>query len=72
MLASGGIARVAGMTSDVVHEATALAGQVEASVEDEADTLDEIWPTAQPFGPYPWLNPDIAPDDTRPVRPEGR
>jgi adenine deaminase len=34
----------------------------------EAETLDEIWPTDTPFGPYYWVDEDALRDDTRPVR----
>lgn len=33
----------------------------------EADTLDEVWPTERPFGPYYWLNGEPWIADTRPV-----
>lgn len=33
----------------------------------EADTLDEIWPTNTPFGPYYWVDDDALRDDDRPV-----
>jgi len=33
----------------------------------EADTLDEVWPTARPYGPYPWIDADMLQDDDRPV-----
>lgn len=31
----------------------------------ETDTLDEVWPRQRPFGPYPWLEPDVYPGDDR-------
>ena len=34
----------------------------------EADTLDELWPTPRPYGPYPWVDADMLRDDVRPVR----
>lgn len=33
----------------------------------EADTLDEIWPTARPFGEYHWVDPDMLRNDDRPT-----
>lgn len=33
----------------------------------EADTLDQVWPRAVPFGPYYWVDEDIYRDDTRPT-----
>ncbi len=33
----------------------------------DADTLDEIWPEARPFGPYYWVNEDVLRQDDRPV-----
>lgn len=33
----------------------------------DAETLDEVWPTAKPFGPKPWDNPEIYRGDDRPV-----
>ncbi len=33
----------------------------------DANTLDEIWPQARPYGNYPWLNADALVADERPV-----
>ncbi len=33
----------------------------------DADTLDEVWPTAKAFGPRPWDTPDIYRGDDRAV-----
>ena len=33
----------------------------------EADSLDEIWPRNQPFGPYYWVDDDALRQDSRPV-----
>jgi len=33
----------------------------------EAETLDEVWPTNTPFGPYYWVDDDALRDDNRPV-----
>jgi adenine deaminase len=33
----------------------------------EADSLDEIWPQARPFGPYYWVNDDALRTDDRPI-----
>jgi hypothetical protein len=33
----------------------------------DADTLDQLWPEAVPFGPPTWLDPDALRDDVRPV-----
>jgi Tol biopolymer transport system component len=33
----------------------------------DASTLDEIWPTARPYGAYPWLDADMLRADDRPV-----
>lgn len=30
----------------------------------EAETLDQVWPEARPFGSYYWVNPDIMKTDT--------
>jgi hypothetical protein len=32
-----------------------------------ADSLDEIWPQARPFGPYYWVNDDALRTDDRPI-----
>ncbi len=34
----------------------------------EAETLNEVWPTTTPFGPYYWVDEDALRDDDRPVR----
>ncbi len=31
----------------------------------DAETLDEIWPRARPYGPRPWVNPDALRNDVR-------
>lgn len=33
------------------------------------DTLDEVWPTAKPYGRYPWVNTDALKSDDKPLRP---
>lgn len=33
----------------------------------DAVTLDELWPTARPFGPLPWANPDAWKTGDKPV-----
>jgi len=33
------------------------------------ETLDEIWPTAKPYGRYPWVNTDALKSDDKPLRP---
>ena len=33
----------------------------------DAATLDEVWPSARPFGSYYWVNPDVMKTDTLPV-----
>src|SRR5690606_29946190 len=33
----------------------------------EADTLNEVWPTNTPFGPYYWVDDDALRNDVRPV-----
>ena len=33
----------------------------------DADTLDEIWPRQQPFGPYYWVDENATRQDNRPV-----
>lgn len=37
----------------------------------DGNTLDEAWPEQKPFGTYYWLEPDVRPNDTRPVHPSG-
>jgi imidazolonepropionase-like amidohydrolase len=32
----------------------------------DGDTLDEVWPTARPYGPYPWADQEIYRSDVRP------
>ena len=34
----------------------------------QADTLDEVWPTPRPYGPYPWVDAGMLRNDDRPVR----
>jgi hypothetical protein len=34
----------------------------------QADTLDEVWPTQRPYGPYPWVDLDMLRNDDLPVR----
>lgn len=31
----------------------------------DAETLDEVWPRARPYGPRPWVNPDALRNDVR-------
>jgi len=33
------------------------------------ETLDEVWPTAKPYGRYPWVNADVLKSDDKPLRP---
>lgn len=33
----------------------------------EADTLDEVWPRSEPFGPYYWVDAAALQDDMRPI-----
>jgi imidazolonepropionase-like amidohydrolase len=33
----------------------------------EAETLDEVWPKAVPYGPYYWVNTEALQSDTKPV-----
>ena len=33
----------------------------------DADTLDEIWPEARPFGPHPWVIPEALRSDDKPI-----
>ncbi|MEX2471375.1 MAG: amidohydrolase family protein, partial [Gemmatimonadota bacterium] len=37
----------------------------------EADTLDEIWPVARPYGAYPWVDAEMLRTDDRALRPGG-
>jgi Tol biopolymer transport system component len=32
-----------------------------------ADTLDEVWPVARPYGAYPWIDADMLRADDRPI-----
>jgi hypothetical protein len=40
---------------------------MKAGVMYEAETLNEVWPTTAPFGPYYWIDEDALRDDNRPV-----
>ena len=33
------------------------------------ETLDEVWPTAKPYGRRPWVNSDVLKSDDKPLRP---
>ena len=33
----------------------------------DASTLDEVWPRRRPFGPYPWVRPEVYRTDDRPT-----
>ncbi len=35
----------------------------------DAETLDEIWPRARPYGGYPWMDEEMFRADDRPIRP---
>ncbi len=37
----------------------------------EADTLDELWPVARPYGAYPWVDAEMLRTDDRAIRPGG-
>jgi hypothetical protein len=34
----------------------------------DADTLDEVWPEARPYGARPWVDESMLRRDDRPVR----
>ena len=44
-----------------------IAYVMQAGILYEAETLDEVWPEQQPFGPYYWTDEDAQRNDDRPV-----
>ncbi len=54
---------------DDIRNTLSLEHVVKGGVLYDAETLDELWPTARPFGPYYWVDDDQLLDDTRPIGP---
>jgi imidazolonepropionase-like amidohydrolase len=52
---------------EAIERTTDILYVMKGGVLYNADTLDEEWPRARPFGAYPWRNPDIFRTDDRPV-----
>ena len=52
---------------DDIRNTLSLVQVVKGGVVYDAETLDEIWPNARPFGPYYWVDDDQLIDDVRPV-----
>ena len=50
-----------------IRNTAALRYVMKGGVLYEADTLDEVWPEARPFGPYYWVDEDALRSDERPV-----
>ena len=52
---------------DDIHNTADIRYVMKAGTLYEADTLDEVWPVARPYGPYPWVDADMLRSDDRPV-----
>ncbi|MBA3240529.1 MAG: amidohydrolase family protein, partial [Acidobacteria bacterium] len=50
-----------------IRNTTSLRYVMKGGVLYAAETLDELWPTARPFGPHWWKNEKILESDDRPV-----
>lgn len=50
-----------------IHNTTKIKFVMKNGTIWDASSLDEVWPTAQPYGDYPWVNPDALRTDDRPV-----
>jgi hypothetical protein len=50
-----------------IRRTTAIRYVMKGGVLYDDDTLDELWPTPRPYGPYPWANPDVYRPDLRPL-----
>jgi len=53
---------------DDIRNTTDIQYVVKDGVVYEAETLDEVWPEAKPYGEYPWLLDGIFQTDDRPIR----
>lgn len=53
---------------DDIHNTLDIGHVMQGGILYNADTLDEVWPTARPFGPRPWDNEEIYRGDDRPVQ----
>jgi hypothetical protein len=52
---------------DDIHNTDDLRFVMKAGTLYDADTLDEVWPLARPYGPRPWVDPAMLRGDDRPV-----
>jgi len=52
---------------DDIRNTTSIRWVVKGGVVYDSATLDEVWPQARPFGPYPWLDEGALRTDARPV-----
>ena len=52
---------------DNIRNTMAIQFVMKGGVLYEGDTLDEVWPTQTPFGPYYWVEEDPLRTDDRPV-----
>ncbi|HEX7118867.1 MAG TPA: amidohydrolase family protein [Longimicrobiales bacterium] len=50
-----------------IHNTLDMRWVMKGGILYDADTLDEVWPTATPFGPYYWVDEDALRDDVRPM-----
>jgi hypothetical protein len=50
-----------------IRRTTDIRFVMKAGVVYDGNTLDEIWPTARPYGPYPWADSTVYRSDVRPV-----
>ena len=50
-----------------IHNSQDVRWVMKAGTLYEAATLDEIWPTARPYGGYPWVDDEMLRTDDRPV-----
>jgi Tol biopolymer transport system component/imidazolonepropionase-like amidohydrolase len=52
---------------DDIHNTTDIRYVMKAGTLYEADTLDEVWPKARPYGPYSWVDGYMLQADDRPI-----
>ncbi|HEX6939846.1 MAG TPA: amidohydrolase family protein [Longimicrobiales bacterium] len=50
-----------------IHNTLKLRWVMKGGALYDADTLDEVWPTPTPFGPYYWVDENALRDDVRPM-----
>ena len=50
-----------------IHNTADIRFVMKAGTLYDSDTLDEVWPTARPYGPYTWVDEDMLRSDDRPV-----